>query len=496
MHEYEIRVLEALKKKNGATLGELEIQAGISKDSVLWALEGLSSKGAVEVGRVKKASADLSEEGRRDISGFPEEALVKKLLVTGGSGKLSGLKDDIALIWAKHNGWIVIDKGEARLTDKGMEFASGKSEYQARKVLNGIAGFSSDPERLLDFLKAHKDAVDSLVKRGLIDIKERVMISSVSINSVGEGLLESESKDEGIGLLTKEIIVNKTWEKKGFKPYDINAPVEKSTPARMHPLHEFVDIIRGTWLEMGFVEISGPIIESAFWNFDTLFSPQDHPTREMQDTFFLSNPKQINIEDIELLNKVRKMHLKGWGDAWKEEVAQQALLRTQTTAVSSHYMHRLAQEMEQDYPVKLFSVGRVFRNESIDYKHLAEFYQCDGIIVGNRLTLANLTDTLRKFYAKIGIEGVKIVPSYFPFTEPSLEVQMYDEQRQKWLELAGGGIIRKEITKALGLGNKTVLAWGMGLERLLFRALHGLDSLMPLYTNDIGWLRTRKRLIL
>jgi phenylalanyl-tRNA synthetase alpha chain len=496
LHEYEIKVLEALKRKNGASLEELEEQAKISRDSVLWALEGLASKGAVEVGKEKKASAVLSEEGKKDLSGFPEEILVKNLLEEGGKGSLSKYKDMIALNWAKRNGWVTIESGTAKLTDKGREFASGKSKYQARSVLEMINSASSDPDKIVELIAAHKDAVDSLVKRGLVDIKERLIISAISINNVGEGLLDSARGEDGIGALTKEIIVNKTWEKKGFKPYDINAPVEKSTPARMHPLHEFINSIRGAWLEMGFVEVSGPIIESAFWNFDTLFSPQDHPTREMQDTFFLSNPKQIDIEDIELLGQVRKMHLKGWGDVWKEEVAKQALLRTQTTAVSSHYMHMLSKEMEQDYPVKLFSVGKVFRNESVDYKHLAEFYQCDGIIVGNRLTLANLTDTLKKFYSKVGIDDVRIVPSYFPFTEPSLEVQLYDESRQKWLELAGGGIIRKEITKALGLGNKTVLAWGIGLERLLFRALSGLDSLMPLYTNDIGWLRTRKRLIL
>jgi len=136
----------------------------------------------------------------------------------------------------------------------------------------------------------------------------------------------------------------------------------------------------------------------------------------------------------------------------------------------------------------------VFRNESTDYKHLAELHQYDGIIVGDNLTLANLIDTLKKFYTKLGLDNFKFRPSYFPFTEPSLEAFYYDEEHGDYIELAGGGIIRKEIIKAMGI-NKTVLAWGGGVDRLMIsNKIFGLDSIATLFKNDIGWLRTRGNL--
>jgi phenylalanyl-tRNA synthetase alpha chain len=245
---------------------------------------------------------------------------------------------------------------------------------------------------------------------------------------------------------------------------------------------------------MGFIEVAGPIVESAFWNFDALFSPQDHPTREMQDTFFLSNPKQLTIEDLELMARVKKMHTTAWKEKWSEEIASGAVLRTHTTSVSARYMHKLASTMNANYPLKLFSVGSVFRNESVDYKHLAELHQYDGIIVGDNLTLANLIDTLKKFYAKLGLTNVKIQPAYFPFTEPGLGAYYYDEEHGDTIELTGGGIIRKEITKAMGM-NKTVLAWGGGVDRLLLnKEIFGMDSLLAAYKNNIGWLRSRGNL--
>jgi phenylalanyl-tRNA synthetase alpha chain len=166
------------------------------------------------------------------------------------------------------------------------------------------------------------------------------------------------------------MITTGKWKNSKLRKYDIAAASEEIYPARFHPMHEFIDVIRGAWFNMGFREVSGPIIESAFWNFDALFSPQDHPTRDMQDTFFLKNPQKISIEDIELINRVKKMHVKNWKEAWKQDLAQQALLRTHTTSVSARYINKFANETVRNYPIKLFSVGKVFRNESIDYKHL------------------------------------------------------------------------------------------------------------------------------
>ncbi len=490
MHDYEIKILEQIKGKKESSLEELEESTGVPRDGILWAIENLAEKNAVDVKRKPSVEIALTEEGKADTKAFPEERLVKSL--ASGPKRMNEIKDQVGLSWAKRNGWIIIDKGSAALTEEGKKVASGKIEYEAKAVLNGLASGKSDVADKL--AREKKGIVEALAKRGVITLRERSAVSSITITKSGEKLLETASKETGVGALSKEAIVGQAWKKQGFKPYNINAPSETIYPARLHPIREFMNFIRQKWLEMGFIEVSGPIIDSAFWNFDALFSPQDHPTREMQDTFFLSNPKQLNVEDIEALENVKKMHTTGWGDIWREELAKSAVLRTHTTSVSAHYMRKLASAVNANFPLKLFSIGSVFRNESVDYKHLAELHQVDGIIVGDNLTLANLIASLKEFYGKLGMENVKFRPSYFPFTEPSLEAYYYDEEHGDSIELLGGGIIRKEITKAMGI-DKTVLAWGGGIERpMLNSRIFGLDSILTPYKNNIGWLRTRGNL--
>jgi phenylalanyl-tRNA synthetase alpha chain len=485
LHEYEIAILNLLKKQRNADLDYLQGNLGIGKDSVVWAIENLSKAGMVKVDKENTKELRLSAEGKKYLKQFPEEELVLAVQKSGGSAHLSGIKNEIGLIWAKRNGWITIDKGQITLTEKGVSISQGKNVYNYRELLN-IADQGKD-HKLTDQESA---IIGELKKRNLLEIIERGNIKNVEITE--KGASSSLPKDEGIGALTREIIVNKSWQKEKMRGYDINASSEEIYPARLHPMHEFIDIIRASWFNMGFTEVSGPIIESAFWNFDALFSPQDHPTRDMQDTFFLKNPNKIDIEDIELMNRVKKMHKQNWTETWKESLAEQALLRTHTTSVSARYINKFANNMQHSFPVKLFSVGKVFRNESIDYKHLAELHQIDGIIIGNNLTLSNLISTLTQFYSQLGIDNITIKPSYFPFVEPGLEVNYYDKNKKDTIELCGGGIIRKEITKAMGT-DKTVLAWGGGLERLMFNFLE-LNSLTELYKNDLGWLRKRAEL--
>jgi phenylalanyl-tRNA synthetase alpha chain len=376
-----------------------------------------------------------------------------------------------------------------RLTKTGTEAATGKAGYGQRAVLNAIA--ASSESGLNDIFERNKDVVEVLVRRGLLKFKEKDRISGVEITDKGVELSRTKA-EEGIGDLTREIILNRSWVGKDFKKYDVNASSETHYPARQHIMHEFIDTVRSAWLSMGFSEMEGPIVENAFWVFDALFSPQDHPTRDMQDTFFLSNPKQIDIDDIETMSRIKKAHEKGWGEEWREEIAKQALLRTHTTSVSVRHIKKFANAMEESYPMKLFSVGRVYRNESIDYKHLAELHQTDGIIIGNNLRVSNLIDTLKRFLSQLGFDDMGIKPAYFPFVEPGIEIYFRDKKRGSTMELGGAGVIRKEITKAMGT-NKTVLAWGIGVERLLMHSFE-VDSISDLRRNDIGWLRERAEL--
>jgi phenylalanyl-tRNA synthetase alpha chain len=137
---------------------------------------------------------------------------------------------------------------------------------------------------------------------------------------------------------------------------------------------------------------------------------------------------------------------------------------------------------------RVFSVGRVFRNEKLTYKHLAEFYQVEGIVVGKNVTLRDLMGLQTEFYAKMGLNKVKFWPSFFPYTEPSLQSMVYHEKLGKWVELFGMGIFRPEVTLPVGVKNP-VLAWGGGLERIAMLR-YGLDDVRELYNNRLSWLRS------
>lgn len=168
-------------------------------------------------------------------------------------------------------------------------------------------------------------------------------------------------------------------------------------------------------------------VESSFWNFDALFQPQAHPARDAHDTFFVSDPKEATIDTQDYMEEVKKIHevggygSKGYDYEWDIKEAQKNLLRTHTTAVSSRVLKEIAAEVPFR-PRKFFSIDRVFRNETLDNTHLAEFHQVEGFIIDRNLGLNHLIGVLREFYKKIGIEKIWLKPTYNPYTEPSMEI--------------------------------------------------------------------------
>ena len=491
LHEYESKLLSFLKDKRSADVESICEGTGLGRDAVLWASESLKSKGGVEIAIDYGAEIEISPEALGYAEGFPEQALLSEL--AKGPKDLKGNINGIALAWVKRNGWADIKDGKLQITEKGRK-AIG-SDYDQKSVLGVLlskTGRGADNIAYVGNAEMEKirNTAKELEHRKLVQIKPKSKISLISITDIGIEMLSGEKAGNWIGQLTRDIIKSRIWTDSGFRPYDVEAPVADAYPARRHPMKEFMELVRRMWVSQGFIETAGPMIESSFWNFDALFSPQDHPTREMQDTFFLSNPDIFGIAEKELLKSVARMHKKGW-KSWNDEISFQPVLRTHTTSVSAHNIREYGNSSELEYPIKLFSIGKVFRNESIDYKHLAELHQLDGIIIGKGLGVADLKGTLEQFYKGLGFK-VKFKPSYFPFVEPGLEASYYDEEHGDWIELCGGGIIRKEITKALGTDMR-VIAWGAGLDRLMFKYL-GISSLSELYKNDIGWLRRRKPL--
>ena len=343
-------------------------------------------------------------------------------------------------------------------------------------------------------LPAQDDELDEAMlkhfgaRKNLIKTVERT-VRHWSLTPEGQAVSSDELQETVVITdLTPELLQGEAWKTAEFRAFDVSLEAATPRTGRSHPMQALIERIRAIFLEMGFSELVDDYVQSAGWNMDALFIPQDHPAREMQDTFYLDNPSSINLDE-EVMQAWKAIHehggdtgSTGWGGSYSTEVSQRPLLRTHTTVNTIQYLAEHPTEA-----CRVFSVDRVFRKEAIDRTHLPEFHQIEGIIMEEGANLQMLVTTLKTFYAKMGYPEVRVRPAYFPYTEPSLEIEV--KWRGKWLELGGAGIFRPEVTEPLGI-TSPVLAWGMGLERLAMLVL-GLDDIRQLYISDLEWLRNQ-----
>jgi phenylalanyl-tRNA synthetase alpha chain len=331
-----------------------------------------------------------------------------------------------------------------------------------------------------------KRVLEQLKKRpNYIDIKEE-RESRISLTDAAKKIVPTLNQENLERRLTTELITSGKWKETNFSALDVEAPAPVIYPGRRHPLIEIIEEIKETFIGLGFSEIEGPVIQSGFWNFDALFTPQDHPAREMQDTFYISaqtQPPPISASKDQI-SKISRVHKERWNRQWNVQEARRLVLRTHTTPVT---VQHLAKVKSSDVG-RFFSVGRVFRNEKVSYKHLVEFHQVEGVSTSEEASIRDVMGLQKEFYAKMGIKRIKFWPTFFPYTEPSLQSMVYNEKLEKWVELFGMGIFRPEVTKPLGIKNP-VLAWGGGIERIAMLRF-GLDDVRELYGNKLAWLRS------
>ena len=377
-------------------------------------------------------------------------------------------------------GWVV-KKGWAKV-ENGLMVPSGKAEVG--KDEEAFAAFK-DKVKIIGKFVDRKGAVKDLLKRKLVT-KHEEKIRTVSITNIGSALAaQGIVLEEEIAQITSELLKSGSWKGKKFKSYRLDMTPTPLYGAKIHPYRRLIEKMRQIFLEMGFTEIKGEIIQSSFWNFDALFQPQDHPARDMQDTFHLGSTCQLPAEYSE---KVAAMHeyggdidSYGWDGVWDRDLARRNVLRTHTTAVTIKY---LADNPEP--PVKAFCIDRAYRRETIDPTHTPEFEQLEGVVMDKEMSFANLLGLLTEFYQRMGFEDVRFRPGYFPYTEPSVEPEVYVDGLG-WVELGGAGVFRKEVTEPFRI-KEPVLAWGLGVSRLAMLKL-GLKDLRLLYQSDIDWLK-------
>jgi len=465
----EITLLRSLETGEKYPVDEAAKISGLKRDSVLKAAQLLKEKGFIEIDTVVQKTISLTSEGEKCLNeGLPEERALN--LIEDGIDTISGLHDKIgkkdvgiALGWLKRKGIVSIENGKIKIIKKGT--------FEEKDILNlineGKGAFISD------------DILKELLSRKLISTEEKKDIF-ITITEKPEAELKELISD-----LSPEYLLSGSWKGAEFLKYDVKIPSENIFTAKIHPYERIISQCRKIFFEMGFTEIKGDYVQTSFWNFDALFQPQDHPARDMQDTFYLEKLVDLNEEYLETVKETHEngweTGSKGWGGEWDLNKAKRLVLRTHTTSLTIHYLAK-----NPEPPVKAFCIDRVYRRESIDATHLPEFTQLEGVVLDMDVGFKDLLGLLREFFLKMGFKDVRFRPGYFPYTEPSVEPEVYVEELG-WVELGGAGIFREEVTMPLGIKGK-VLAWGLGVERLAMLRL-GMKDLRRLYQPDIGWLR-------
>ena len=482
----EKKVLSALSRLGGnASLGQISAVASFRNPTELMnALNWLKAKGYVRVDEKVMRFYTLKEEAKHQR--LPERIALEE--IARGSVGLDelGLRlgdsklVPVAVGWLRRRNWASIDSNRKLIiTEEGRKaiLSPAEDELLLEHLERGEVEENDGNRKVLrellsrrDFVKEHDRIVRevSLIEKGLM--------------AVSEGL----TFEEDVSLLTSELLKTGKWKNLRFRPYDLKAPVEVIGGPRHHPLIRTINQVSTVFAEMGFTEIEDDVVQSAFWDMDVLFTPQDHPARDMQDTFYLSNPSHWKIER-KLASRIRSAHEQGgstgssgWGYRWSEDEASKMLLRTHTTVATIRY---LANHRKQ--PVKAFAVGRIFRHEAMDSTHLSEFHQIEGILMEKGASFDMLCNVLSEFYRKMGFDKFRLRPGYFPYTEPSMEIDVLYNGR--WMELGGSGMFRPEVLAPLGIRHP-VLAWGLGLERLVM-IKYGFSDIRDLYISDLSALQ-------
>lgn len=509
LHPLEVKVLPFLK--NDTLLSNLAKEAGMQEVETTRALQWLENKGAVTVESFSEKIIQPSANAQNayTLGGLPEERL-RLIIFEETVRKKEGIRIDElrkkfptnpeafnpALGILLERGHITSEKGIIKSTNSLEPREEGMSpEFLFIKHLVEKKALNYD--QLSDKEKSIQEEFKK--RKNYITIKEkkdkRVTVTDLGIllSKVDPKHLQFESN------LTREDLESGAWQKKKYRAFDVTVNVPFLPGGRAHFVQEAIEYVRRIWIEMGFEEMEGNMVQSAFWDLDALFVPQDHPAREVQDTFYLSNPSSTTL-DRDAFDRVRAVHENGgntgslgWRYKFSKIESQKLLLRTHTTAISARTLWAI-REGKAKIPGKHFIVNRVFRNEKLDWKHLFEFHQVEGIVIDKNITFAHLIGYLKIFFAKMGYPQIRLRPHHFPYTEPSVEVDVWHPRKEQWIELGGAGMIRPEVTKTLIGEEIPVLAWGLGLERVIVDQFKFTD-LRDLYRNDIQQLRTTRHFI-
>jgi phenylalanyl-tRNA synthetase alpha chain len=499
LRRQEQRILAMLVKLQcHASVEQLMCETGLPEAAIMRAALTLQEKALIRIHAEMHTVIKLTAEGETHAEhGLPERRLVNAIMALGGNAVLdraaekAGLDKQftqIALGWTQRKKWLKYDSKTNTLSA-----TSAPEEEMDEKLLHRLIK-SSEPRTSGKLNDKERLAVQILKKRQLLTIIDKTT-RILELTDEGKRAIQKSTKTaEEVTQLTPELIITGKWQTTKLQKYNITAPVAKTWPGKKHPYLAFLEEVREKLIELGFKEMTGTAVETCFFNFDALYTPQDHPAREASGIYYVKQPEYGNTDKYKtVIQRVKETHENGWktgSTGWhykySTQEAKRLILRGHGTCLSARTL--LSKNLQ--IPSKYFSIARVYRPEVIDKTHLSEFNQVEGIVVDEKLTLKDLLGVLRKFAMDIaGADKIRFKPDYFPFTEPSVELSAY-KKGYGWVEFGGSGIFRPEVTLPLDI-KVPVIAWGLGVDRL-FMMKSGEDDIRCIFSQDLDWLRRKQ----
>jgi phenylalanyl-tRNA synthetase alpha chain len=503
LHPLEVKIIRHYKRNDELSIEKVEADLEFKPGNGNQALSWLAGKGLVsELRRETRIFFELTELGQDwQEKGTPEERILRL------AREKPGLRlPDIANALGLDNK----DVGSAfgSLSKLGVLTMDGAKQVRPVGEISG-----ENPPKQLRLIRGLLSKGKTLAETDL-SVEEKAIMAGIARKRGAAGaafrILEREQVFFGFtaawdelvlalekagltgdetGALTPEMLADGSWKGKSFRSYNLNVPPTRLIPGRTNPYGKFLEDVKDKLVSLGFEEFDGPLVETEFWNSDALFMPQFHSARDIHDVYHIADPQYAKVIKEPWLSQVAAAHenggstgSRGWNYAFDREFTRRLILRSQGTVMSAKTLPHAR------IPGKYFGMLRCFRYDKVDATHLSDFYQTEGIVLGEDVNLRTLLGILEMFAIEVaGAKDVKYVPGYFPFTEPSIEVHI-KHPVLGWFELGGSGIFRPEVTASLGV-NVPVAAWGIGIDRMALMAL-GLNDLRELFSYDLNHVRT------
>lgn len=506
LHPLEVRVLRAAAAAAPFTAADLMAAAGLNLGQCNQAFSWLLDKGLIaEQERAQVLRYELTALGDRyRREGLPEERIVALVRAEGPlpmpqlAARLGLEQREVGSAYGALARAGVLAMDAARQVSAAGGITADSRIAALRGLLDRLAGGGEVAAEELSAAQREQAAAVSRKRgaaKGLVRALETETVSYL-LTAGGRELRQAAAAAGLSGAeaaaLTSAMLADGSWRQVSFRRYNVNSPPGRVLVGRRNPYAAYLDRVRDQLTGLGFEEFDGPLVETNFWCCDALFMPQFHAARDEHDVYFIKQPRYASHLPEPYLERVAAAHAdgwhtgsRGWGYRFDRDFARRTILRSHGTVVSARTLTRAR------VPGKYFGIMRCFRPDEVDASHLADFYQTEGIVLGEQVNLKTLLGLLKLFaeeVAGVASADVRYEPAYFPFTEPSVEV-FVRHPTVGWTELGGSGIFRPEVTRPLGI-DVPVLAWGLGIDRMAMISL-GIDDIRDLFSPDLDQIRRR-----